>query len=147
MRRTLKNLLAFGLIGTAACTPKDREVELSEILYEDAIVKERVYVPAHNETIVLPKLDFDFNLSFEFEEVSVDAFYKTVFDGEPADFSIEGPNDEHKKTWEKFGDGEKARVGYRKKTLLIYDMTKAEKELKQRELMGYEFVEAVKINP
>jgi|SRR3989344_1989903 len=145
MRKILKSLLAAGLAGSLSCTPSDRSIELSDMLYEDAVVKEKVYIPAHTVTELVPKLDFDLDLSFELKNVWIPDNYKVVFDGEPVDFTINGSEDKYKKIWEQFLEGEKVKVSYRQKELLIYDMKKAEKELLKREVISYEFIDADKI--
>lgn len=147
MRETLKCLLGLGLVGALSCTPNDRAIELSDVLNEDAFVKERIYIPAHTVSQLVPKLNLDLDLSFEFEDVRIPDNYKVVFDGEYADFIVNGSEERYKKIWEQFLEGEKVRVSYRQKELLLYDMKKAEKELSKREIIGYEFVEASKITP
>jgi len=148
IRNSLKYALVFGL-SFGGCDRKfERIVELSDLLNERAIVIERVHKPAHYETVLVPVIDFDLDISFKFKNVYVSDKYKIVFSGVDShiNFVEEGSEQRFKELWERFSEKDIVKVNFRKKYLSLYDCTKAEKELSKREVTSYELVDVVKIN-
>jgi|SRR3989344_1565415 len=136
MRRTLISLLLSGLV-LAGCK-NDRDYTWSNEIQEEAVVTEKTYVPAHNDIVPIVAFDGeDFSFSTRIEQVPDK--YSLTLSGKHS-FTLS-----EKRFYDTLEKGDKARVSYKQQYLNIYDVTKAEKELKERIDGRREFIRAEKV--
>lgn len=129
----------------------DRVVtEYSQVLYEDAVVSDVVYSPSRHGSGsgIGPTMDFDGNmgLAITSTNVRIPEKYAVVFECEHGKFISEGTDTRHKDLWNKLKEGMEVEVSYREKFQATYGKDNdgdGERDLVSRELVGYDFIDAV----
>ena len=126
----------------------ETKTELSDVLTEDAIVSEIVYMPSRHGSGsgIGPTMDFDGNIGFAFSSVSVSIpeKYAVVFKCQHGKFISEGTDQRHKDLWQRLSEGHEVVVTYKEIFKSTYQDTDGDgkKEVIKRELVAYDFLDA-----
>lgn len=138
-------LTGFSVFG---CDKNEKAIELSDLINEECIVTELTYIPKHTKVKSTSGIGYDgkFRMGSS-KRVQIPDKFKVVFNKSGEDkFVIEGNGDREKNIWGRFSLlGGRAKISYRKKYESTYDCSKAEKALLEKKLIGYEFIDAEKI--
>jgi|SRR3989344_2786030 len=152
-----KVLKGIGIVGLSlkllGCGPApETRTEYSNTLYESAIVSDAVYIPSRHGSGsgIGPTMDFDGNIGISVTSVSVDIpeKYAIVFKCKHGKFISEGEDQRHKDLWKKLSEGDSVKVSYREIFSSYYeDKNNDDKlDLISRSLIGYDFLDAVRLN-
>ena len=136
-------ILGIGLvIGTFSGCEQKRITrrEISDILHEDAMVTETIYMPRRHGSAT----GVDFNLNVTFSDVDIPEKYALVFKCQHGKFVIEGKGDRYKQLWSRFTQGDLADVEYKESYISVYEDKDGDgkKDLVERRLVDYDFIDA-----
>lgn len=136
-------LLGVNLIG---CDPKEYRTETSALLHEDALVTKRVHTPAKHDVSIVPSIDFEGNVGISIDVDDIPEKYAVIFKCPHGEFIIQGSGNRYQSLYDRLNENDEVDVMYREVYKAVYDRSKAEKELIERRLVKYDFIDAEKKN-
>jgi len=144
LRNTLYAGLVLGLAAISACNDPRTLKEQSEILHEQAKVSETVYVPSTHGSGAGPTIDFNGNVGLAVTSVSTNSKYAVVFECQHGKFISEGEDERHKDLWQRMRRDMPVDVTYQELYEATYQDTNGdgERELLERKLVGFDFLDA-----
>lgn len=144
MRRTLTAML-FGL-SLMGCDPREYRTETSALLHEEALVTKRVKTPAKHDIDIVPTIDFEGNIGIGIDVDDIPEKYAVIFKCQHGEFIIQGSENRYQSLYDRLNEGDEVDVLYREVYKAVYDRSKAEKELIEKRLVKYDFIDAEKKN-
>lgn len=131
----------------SGCEYDTSETVESDTLHEDAEVVDLVYTPSRHSSDLVPTVSMDMDGDLETRLVTVDVRipekYAVVFRCQHGKFIVEGTDQEHKRLWERFREGDNVDVSYKEIYRKTYHVVDKERSLTKTELIKYDFLDAV----
>jgi len=148
-----------GAVALGALTGcKEIKTETSGVLHEDATVVTRIHTPSTHESSVSPrimKIGEGFGVGMDghaglsmggmvFSSSEVPEVYGVVFKCQHGSFTSQGPDERHKKLYDKLHDNQEVDVAYKEIFRATYSDTNhdGKNKLVERVLTGFDFLDA-----
>ena len=145
MKNLINKIIGIGALAIAlnGCAEYTKE-EQSGILYEKAKVITTLYSKEHTSTDIAPGMTSKGDIAISISSITIPETWGVVFRCEHGNkFPIQGSDEEYKKLWEKFDDGDSVNIEYKENYKVKYER-KTDKVI-ARELTDYDFIDAEKI--
>lgn len=143
MKTLITALALAGSLIFSGCKEQTK-YENSEILYEKGKVITTLYSKKHSDSDVGVGITTGGNLAVTSTSITIPERWGVVFRCEHGNkFPILGEDEKYKVLWEKLDEGDSVDIAYKEIYKVVYD--RKTKQVINKELMDYDFIDAEKI--